>query len=325
MSERSNKIVIVPEEIRGWGNVLKEKANADFTKYKCSVSQSNTTIDGFSRHVFYVTGFMNTNLSFVLSPDGAYSVGESINMSVVLKNVRGTVLKNQSVKVYVNTLLKTTLTTNNNGEITYTFPFDETGAYTFKFVFDGSSTLGASSLSKKIFVGVNVNVTSPEAYYYEEDAATLVATVTSYGTDEVVPGCVVSFTLTEQANTSHVINSDAIVANNDGKATFARNITPGGWYDCVAKVSKTASDVYPLYIVDFPLEYNNMLLWLKDCLSLGRDGQYDSMVDLRYEWNALLADTVLGRTSDQEFWNDGNMVNRFNTVLTGMLAYLRGE
>ena len=319
MVERSNKIVIVPQEIRGWGNVLKNKDSGNFTKYRCTINKSNSSHDGFSIPTFYIHGCLFTTLKMTALNE-YYGTGTTLTVRGLLKDARNNTIVGAELKLYIDNTLYRTVHTNNNGIGAVKVPYQGNGIHTFEYRFEGDTTHDASTsgVSTVVF-GVTVTTQASQPYYFLDETVSLTAFVREYYTNIDVSNVPVDFTITHVDGGTRITPT---VQCTNGQATTNQTMlyNDTGYYSWKASVGEDESDVKYFYLVDFDVEFNNLLVWLASSLGIGSDNQYDSTVDLRDDFNNVLTDVNNGSISPVRY---NENYERINLVLERVLYYLQ--
>lgn len=324
MTERTNKIVLIPEEIRGWGNVLKSKASSAFTKYKCTVNQSSSTHDGFTIPTFYINGLLPTILEIGSNTIVAWmGTDDTFFMNVYLKTSRGAVMNGYTVKAYVDNVYHSSATTANTGMAQFTFSHLTKGNKTIKFVYEGATTRGASQAQTSMYIGVNITTSQSNDYYFSEENTFLYATVKKYGLNTAFQG-LVNFRLEDMSDPTNVFNFTNVQTDSNGVATLSRQITTPGHYYWTASVDTETSSRGAVYIVDFNEEFNDFLIWYLASTPTGTSSQYEGTIDLRDDFNAYLECLIDGYIDPTIPGQEMDTIELIDGVMQGLHNYYTG-
>lgn len=319
MSERTNKLVIVPSEIRGWGNVLKNKSSSNFTKHKCTISQSNSSHDGFTIPTFYIKGLITTIIQITDTLEDWYGTDDSFGVTIYLKTVRNATLANVIIKAYVDDVFYSSTTTNAQSRASFTFSNLTTGNKSLKFVYNGTTTLGASEVEVIVRIGVNIATSQSQDYYYPDETVSLVATITKYGLNTIYEG-LVNFSIVDDSDSTNAYNFTNVQTNSSGVATVSRQISTPGHYSWTASVDSTTSTINHLYIVDLPYEFNEFLEWYH--ANTVESSGYEGTVDIRDNMNEYLDSLYTGSIAPT---SDTAMIERIDAVIVGLHNYYNDE
>ena len=212
------KIMITPEKVRGYGNIMSPKTGADFTVSDCTLIVDTDTVNGELVTVYDLQP-STTVLSVSLTvDDNSVMIGESVTLSATVEDEMSDPVSGASVSFKLGGSSIGTSTTNSSGIATYTYTCNTAGTLTFS-----ASCMGNNSN--------NVNVTVTGHNY----------SLTLDSTDYTVIGgnVVIKASLTDNQSTvtgaSVSLNgggsSWSATTDSNGVATFnLNNITTGGTY-----------------------------------------------------------------------------------------------
>ena len=356
----SENIVVTPKEIRAWGNVIKEVSSTSsfIGSHSRLLKQANATLDGVSRNVFKMIGFMRTKIiseEYDFSHD--YIVGDEIYLEAYLKNERDDPLANSPVKYYYNDVLTKTVTTNNNGRARVPVTLEH-GRNNFKFRFDGNNIYGASELIISSCIGETITVNPMQGVTHSGmkfvmrdcvlmkgccfpgDALHLSAYVQNMCDNTPSNNMGFYFVITSDNNQSVRIQSENLDAN-EGDLNYTLNtsqMAPGMYHWKVINTRGEESAERAFRLIDFEYELYVCLLYLKQGVSGVYTGWYDRKeydpspvgdynLELSENFNEYL---IITRDSSPVFDAQPSMapeedLERIYGVLVDVLNYLRGE
>ena len=231
------KIMITPEKVRGYGNIISPKTGADFTVNDCTLIVDTDTVNGELVTVYDLQPSA-TVLTVVLAvDDNSVLIGESVTLSATVKDGMTNPVSGASVSFKLNGASIGTSTTNSSGIATYTYTCNTAGTLTFS-----ASCMGNNSNNVNVTVtGHDYSLTFSSTSYNADNLgnATVSALLTDNGT--AVSGATVTFT----GGTSTV----TATTNSSGVATATVNFTADGTLTATSNgVSDTCSIVLSSYI-----------------------------------------------------------------------------
>ena len=149
------KIVIIPEEVRGLGDIVSPKSASDFLCYSSKVTSSTDTDYGTVYTGEYKAG---SSITVTSIPVHISSDASSITVTGSLKDSSNNAISGATIKYRINDVGVAT-TTNNSGAFTFTVnigdPSDHVIApsdvYLVNIWYEGSSTVGGCFITKKIY------------------------------------------------------------------------------------------------------------------------------------------------------------------------------
>ena len=315
----SNKIVVVPGDVRVWGNVVKELDSSDsFTKYHSTLKKTSGAVDTKDRSIFTMIGFTNTSITLNGTLADWYSSTDSFAFSITVKSVRNEPVKNSNIQFYIDNALYSTKKTNNNGVVTFTIPAGTIpkGSHAFKFQYPTSNLLNGSTNTQTVNFGVNISLSSLQDWIWAGEYETLLINTTKYGLNTAYEGIIdVVFTDTEDA--TNVITYKNLIIE-DGEAALSQPIQLPGTYSVSVSIGADTA-TKNIEVIGFPNEFNNLLVWMDSCFGMHMQNQYDSTVDLRSFFNDFLEDMYAGNLGNYNLTQDENY-KRLNDLLVAMHA-----
>ena len=218
------KKVIIPEEVRGLGDIVSPKSASDFLCYSSKVTSSTDTNYGTVYTESYTAGssITLTGFSNVIPSDSS-----SITVTGSLKDSSNNAISSATIKYRVNDVGVAT-TTDNNGAFTFTVnigdPSDHVIApstsYEIRIWYEGSSTVGGCFLNTKAYAidPDSLCLVSDKKIIQTGDYAELVArlTGTNYTGETVgIPGQTVYFYEEFTPNLSVSASADVIQTSDN--------------------------------------------------------------------------------------------------------------
>ena len=224
------KIIVNPESIRAYGNIIMPKTGADFTEYNCTMEVSEDTVNGEDVTVYVLTP-ETTTISLVLTSDvSTVTAGGNVVLSVTVTE-DDVPVSGQSVSFKLGSTELGTSTTNSSGVATYTYTTVSSGSLNFSAVYAGHSSNGVSVVVNKRSTSTSLSLGS--ASIVVGGSTTASATVTSSSSG--VSGLTVTF---KDGTTS----LGTATTNSSGVATYTLSGLAVGSHSITAVV--TATDTY---------------------------------------------------------------------------------
>ena len=196
------KIVIIPEEVRGLGDIVSSKSASDFMMYNGKLSSSTDADYGTVFSESYLAGskIILSGFNPIISPDSS-----SVSVTGYLKDNSNNVITGATVRYRVNDIGVATVT-DNTGKFTFTVNIGEPSgqviapstSYEVRIWYEGSSTVGGCFLNTKAYAidPDSLCLVSDKEIIQTGDYAELVArlTGTNYNGETVgIPGQTVYF------------------------------------------------------------------------------------------------------------------------------------
>ena len=156
------KIVIIPEEVRGLGDIVSSKSSSDFMMYNGKLSSSTDEDYGTVFTESYLAG---SSITLTSIPAHINSDASSITVTGSLKDSSNNAISGATIKYRINDVGVSTIT-DNNGSFTFTVnigdPNDHvippSDVYLVKVWYEGSSTVGGCFITKKVYSRVPTGV-----------------------------------------------------------------------------------------------------------------------------------------------------------------------
>ena len=211
------KIIVNPESVRAYGNVVSPKTGADFDEYDCTLEVGEDTVNGETVTVYVLTP-ETTSISLVLSSSvGSCGIGDSVVLSVTVTEDSEPV-SGASVSFKLGGSEIGTGTTNSSGVATYTYTTSSVGSLNFSAVYAGHS-----SNSVSVVVSHDYSIAfSQSSYPATSGSATL--SLTLLDNSSPVSGVTVAVTGSDSSTYSCTTNSSGVgtvtVSNVSSETTF---------------------------------------------------------------------------------------------------------
>ena len=211
------KIIVNPESVRAYGNVVSPKTGADFDEYNCTLEVGEDTVNGETVTVYVLTP-ETTSISLVLSSSvGSCGIGDSVVLSVTVTEDSEPV-SGASVSFKLGGSEIGTGTTNSSGVATYTYTTSSVGSLNFSAVYAGHS-----SNSVSVVVSHDYSIAfSQSSYPASSGSATLEMTLLDNSSP--VSGATVAVTGSDSSTYSCTTNSSGVgtvtVSNISAETTF---------------------------------------------------------------------------------------------------------
>ena len=137
-----DKITVIPENVRGLGNIVSHKTSRDFVGYDNLITSSTDSTYGTVYTSSYKAG-----ANFIVTNNNPFidSSATSFTVSAVLKNGNN-VMTSVSVSIWVNDT-RYVRTTDNNGQVSLTPSVDGSDYYFIKFIYEGDSSVAGGCFS----------------------------------------------------------------------------------------------------------------------------------------------------------------------------------
>ena len=146
----TEKIIVSPERVRAYGDVVSPKSSQDFVPYGCTVSSSTDSTYGT---VFTEAYLAKSTLSLVYDR-WISSETESFTISATLKNSSGSAISSASVFLVVNDGSPVSATTNSSGVATFTVSTStDVSDYRFRVYYTGTGSVCGSTVYGHVCVG----------------------------------------------------------------------------------------------------------------------------------------------------------------------------
>ena len=163
------KIIINPNEVRGYGNIMSSHTSSDYELSDCTISSGTDTVNGASATVYTLTPTASHSYSLAFSSSSYTASGGSAEVSVTLLD--DNVAVTGATISFTGGTSTVTGVTNSSGVATATVSVSATSTITatYQNVTDTCTvTVGQATLS----LATNKSILS----YYNSDSATLTAT-----------------------------------------------------------------------------------------------------------------------------------------------------
>ena len=224
------KIIVNPESIRAYGNIIVPKTGADFNEYNCTMEVGEDTISNETVTVYVLTP-ETTTIELALTSDvSTVTAGGNVVLSVTVTEDEEPVT-GQSVSFKLGNDEVGTGTTNSSGVATYTYATTTSGSLNFTASYAGHSSNTVNVVCNRKSTSTALALSSNSIIVGGSSTAT--ATVTSSSTG--VNGLTVSF---KDGNT--VLGTST--TNSNGVATYSLSGLSVGSHTITAVVTET--DVY---------------------------------------------------------------------------------
>ena len=130
----TEKIIVIPREVRGYGNIVDKKELADYDGYSSSLTESTATVFGKDMTV-YTMEAVGYRLSLALS-SSSVTYSTNVTCTATLTDIESGAVSGASIKFYVDNVLATTRTTDSGGVATYNLgQYSSVGTHTIRVVY----------------------------------------------------------------------------------------------------------------------------------------------------------------------------------------------
>ena len=189
----SEKILVVPGDVRGLGNIVSPKTLSDFDVNDSVLTSSSDTVDEKTLTVYnlgYHGGayFTVTSGHFVVYSDSLTSISLT---AVLKKHSDDSAITSSSVSCIVNNGSTLTGTTNSSGSVTFSIPYNgAVNIFDIKLKYAGTNSIGGCTSYFKVIVGTptGISLIGSKSIIETDKTSILIATMTgTIGETENVP------------------------------------------------------------------------------------------------------------------------------------------
>ena len=259
------KIIINPNEVRGYGNILNPHSAEDYEPYLTTVTETTDTVEGRTMTVYemeYEGNLTPTTLTLTVNSSSVY-IGDTVTFTATLKDTSNNAVSGATVTFKEGSTSLGTGTTNSSGVATLSTTSLTVGSHSVTANYGGDSTYaGSNSSSVSVTVSHNYSLAFSSSSYTASGGSAEVS-VTLTDNSVAVSGATVTFT----GGTSTVTGT----TNSSGVATATISVTTTS---TITATYGTATDtctitVGPSYIIN------------DDCSSNHISDLFDSSIPLR--------------------------------------------
>ena len=190
----SEKILIVPGDVRGLGNIVIPHSIGDYVGEASSITSSTETVDNLSRTVYSLGYLPGSYMTLYQSPTYVTYTDSLTNFTVgvrLRKKANNSNITGAEVSCIVNDTTTLTGTTNSSGVVTFTVPF-VTGQsyYSILFKYTGDNTVCGCILGHHVFVGNIIGMTlhGTSSLITTDVSSHLIGTLTAYDVNRNIVG-----------------------------------------------------------------------------------------------------------------------------------------
>ena len=163
------KIIINPNEVRGYGNIMSSHTSSDYELVDCTISSGTDTVNGASATVYTLTPTASHSYSLSFSSSSYTASGGSAEVSVTLTD--NSVAVSGATVTFTGGTSTVTSTTNSSGVATATISVTQTSTIT--------ATYGSATDTCTITVG-------PSYLFYDDCSSS--SGLSNYGTAILLEG-----------------------------------------------------------------------------------------------------------------------------------------
>ena len=232
------KIIITPDGVRGYGNIVSQKTGADFTVNDCVLTVSSDTINGETMTVYGLEPD-STVLTVVLTvDDNSVMVGDTVTLSATVTDSLSSPVESASVSFKLGGTVLGSSTTNSSGVATYSYTCNTEGSLSFT-----ASCSGNDSNSVSVTVtGHNYSLSFASSSYTTDVSGDVTVSAVLTDNGSYVSGATVTFTGGASTVTG---TTDA-----NGVASASVHFTSDGTLTATySNVSDTATITYVPYLL----------------------------------------------------------------------------
>lgn len=148
-----DNLIIIPESIRGLGNIVDKKESSDFTTFNTNLFTTGSEVINDSTRTIFQIEYENEQLYFLEFPTKVIS-GVNQTITAKLKNSNGNPINNATVRLYLTSNNYVSSTSNAQGVITFNNVNLVAGSYEMYMIYNNIKS------GKILITCVNVNTIS---------------------------------------------------------------------------------------------------------------------------------------------------------------------
>ena len=307
------KIIINPEEIRGYGNIIIPHVTSDYDVVNASLESGTDTVNGQSMTVYeleYAPNLTNTVLSLSVSPSSVY-VYDNVVFTAVLEDEDDNPISGATVTFKEGDTVLGTDTTDNTGEASLTLSTLTAGSHSVTANYSGDSTY-ASSTSSSVSVTVSHSYSlsfSSSSYVATGGSATLECTLL----DNNVP--VEGATISVSGSDSSLYSG---ITNNNGVASVTVSVSAETTFTATYS-NATATCIVTVQALTLSLSANKNVLSYFDSETATLTAVYSGGSGATIELYNAATSVKIGNFTDA---GNGNYTYSYSSAGTGDISLM---
>ena len=224
------KIIITPEKVRAYGNVVSPHTLNDYETYNSSLSEGTATINNRTMTVYtgtYEPPTINVTLS---ASSNTVNIGASITLTATVTDEDDEPMENATVTFKVDGSTIDTASTNSSGVATLSYTCNTAGSLSFTASVGSSTSTAATVTVNKLSTSTSLSTSGNNVLV--GTSVTLTATVTSSSTP--IEGLTVTF-----KDGNNTLSSS--LTNSSGVATYTSSSLSVATHSITAVVTETST------------------------------------------------------------------------------------
>lgn len=200
-----DKLIIIPNNIRGLGNIMDKKESSDFTTFHTNLFNMGSEVINDSTRTIFQIEYENNQLYFLEFPTKIIA-GVNQTITAMVKNSEGNPINNATVKLFITSNDYISSTSDSQGILTFNNVNVTAGRYELYMIYNNIKS------GKILITCVNVNsISTPEFIITSKDQLLRVP-ITIYDNNNL-PVSDIPLTIDVQGNVYNLTTDETGIAN----------------------------------------------------------------------------------------------------------------